>query len=166
MSSRNFEDLPVWKDARELCRRVYAVTHASEFRADPSLTDQIRRAAVSVVSNVAEGVERGTTSELIYFLFVAKGSVGEVRAQLYVAEDQRYVAPQEAAALREQAKNISYQLDRWIRTLQRRDAPRGPRYRQLPSEADKRWAAGKRWLEGYIRQMNEERRQARENGEE
>lgn len=164
MPPKNFEELPVWKDARELCRGVYAVTRGKEFGSDPGLTDQIRRAAVSVVSNIAEGVERGTTNELVYFLFIAKGSAGEVRAQLYVAEDQRYVSVDEASALREQAKKIAYQLEHWTRALQRRDAPRGPQYRQLPSEDDKRREKGRRWLEDYVRNLNERRRREQEEG--
>lgn len=83
-----FEDLEVWKSARELANKVYKVTANGAFSKDYGLRDQIRRAVVSIMSNVAEGYERGGNQELIQFLSIAKGSFGEVRCQLYVAGDQ------------------------------------------------------------------------------
>ena len=83
-----FEDLFVWQRARELVRLVYQATNGWK---DYGLKDQIRRAAVSVMSNIAEGFERGTKDEFLYFLYVARGSCGEVRAQSYVAIDQGFV---------------------------------------------------------------------------
>ncbi len=87
----SFEDLKVWQKARELANLIYATTRQEGFARDFGLTDQIRRAAVSVVSNIAEGFERGSYTEFLQFLYIAKGSCGEVRAQLYIARDQRYV---------------------------------------------------------------------------
>ena len=83
-----FEDLFIWQKARELTREVYKISNNWN---DRSLQDQIRRAAVSVLSNIAEGFERGTKDEFLYFLYIARGSAGEVRAQLYVAIDQKFI---------------------------------------------------------------------------
>ncbi|MDO8137782.1 MAG: four helix bundle protein [Candidatus Brocadiales bacterium] len=79
--AEGFEDLVVWQKARELVKRVYELTKGKEFARDFSLVDQLRRASVSVLSNIAEGFERGSNVEFIQFLYVAKGSCGEVRAQ-------------------------------------------------------------------------------------
>ncbi|HET6575896.1 MAG TPA: four helix bundle protein [Fimbriiglobus sp.] len=86
-----FEDIDAWKKARELSREVYTITRVGEFARDFGLRDQIRRAAVSVMSNIAEGYERDGNSELRQFLYVAKGSAGEVRSQLYVALDAGHI---------------------------------------------------------------------------
>lgn len=85
---QRFEDLHCWQKARELTRSVY-----KEFKNvnDYGFKDQIQRAAVSVMSNIAEGFERGTKQEFLNYLFIAKGSAGEVRAQLYVALDVGYL---------------------------------------------------------------------------
>lgn len=81
---RKFEDLICWQKGRELVKDIYKV---SQNWTDRSLQDQIRRASVSVISNIAEGFERGTKEETIYFMYIARGSVGEVRSQLYVCKD-------------------------------------------------------------------------------
>ncbi len=85
MQVKNFEDLEIWKDARLLTRGIYQLTRDSTFSKDFALRDQMRRAAVSIMSNIAEGFERGGNQEFIQFLYVAKASCGEVRSQLYVA---------------------------------------------------------------------------------
>ena len=141
---RRFEEIPVWKDARELCRLIYNTCKTPPFRADADLGSQIRRAAVSILSNIAEGMERGSNDELIAFLFYAKGSSGEVRAQLYVAEDQGYIGAVEAQRLRALAESISRQLSGWIKSLQAPDAPRGPRFHKEPARAEKKWEKIKR----------------------
>jgi len=132
--SRTFEELPVWQKARELTQGIYSATKQKPFCFDKGLVDQITRAAVSVMSNIAEGLERGTTNELIYFLFIAKGSVGEVRAQLYVAEDQDYVNSTSANILRHDAKAISVQLSNWIKSMQTLDTPKGPQHHIEPQK--------------------------------
>jgi four helix bundle protein len=86
-----FEDIEAWQSARRLRRAVYGLTRLRPFASDFALVDQIRRAAVSGGSNIAEGFERGGTREFIQFLSYAKGSVGEVKDQLYCALDERYV---------------------------------------------------------------------------
>ncbi|MEK7461273.1 MAG: four helix bundle protein [Patescibacteria group bacterium] len=83
-----FEDLICWQKARQLAKEVYQAFRECR---DRGFTDQIQRAAVSVISNIAEGFERGTKNEFVNYLYIAKGSAGEVRAQLYVALDIGYV---------------------------------------------------------------------------
>ena len=90
-----FEDLEIWKCARELTNIIYLLTNNSTFSRDFGLRDQIRRASVSIMSNIAEGYERGGNQELMQFLSIAKGSCGEVRCQLYVAIDQKYLDKRE-----------------------------------------------------------------------
>ena len=82
MTYDRFEQLPVWQAAIELGERIYAVTDKPAFRRRYSLRDQIERATVSISNNIAEGFERGTTQELLSFLYIARGSAGEVRSML------------------------------------------------------------------------------------
>ncbi len=86
-----FEDLLAWQHARNLASAVYEITRSEAMRRDFGLCDQMRRAAVSVMSNIAEGYERGTTREYYRFLAIAKGSCAEVRSQLYLALDLGYI---------------------------------------------------------------------------
>jgi len=91
MTVKQFEDLEVWQEARRLTQTIYQPTRAERFSKDFALRDQIQRAAVSVMSNIAEGFDRGGNQEFIQFLHVAKASCGEVRSQIYVALDQGYM---------------------------------------------------------------------------
>ena len=86
-----FEDLVAWQKARELTAAVYRVASGGTFAKDFGLRDQIQRAAVSIMSNIAEGFERGSRSEFHQFLVIAKASAAEVRAQLYVALDAGHI---------------------------------------------------------------------------
>ena len=88
-----FEELIAWQKARKLTGRIYKVTNQGNFARDYSLKDQIRRAAVSTMSNIAEGFERGGAAEFHRFLVIAKGSCAELRNQLYVALDVAYIPP-------------------------------------------------------------------------
>ena len=90
-SFKRFEESDAWQVARGLAQAVYDLTRKNDFRKDYSLVDQIRRASVSVMSNIAEGSERGTNKDYVRFLFIARGSAGEVRSLLYVALDQGYI---------------------------------------------------------------------------
>ena len=101
-----FEDLIAWQKARVLSREVYRASNAGEFARDFGLRDQIRRAALSVMSNVAEGFERGGRSEFHQMLSIAKGSCGEVRSQLYVALDAGYLDEKRFASLIEMAEEV------------------------------------------------------------
>ena len=116
---KQFEDLQVWQEARGLVREVYKVTRQRAFIRDFALRDQITRAAISSVSNIAEGFERGTRKEFIQFLNVAKGSNGEVRSQLYVALDQEYLDQKMFEKLRDSALSLSRRLARFIAYLER-----------------------------------------------
>ncbi|MFY9573111.1 MAG: four helix bundle protein, partial [Blastocatellia bacterium] len=80
MKYKRFEDLPVWKTAIEFAVRVYALTPKEEFKGHGSLRDQLERAAVSISNNISEGFERGTTQELLTFIYIARGSSGEARS--------------------------------------------------------------------------------------
>lgn len=90
-----FEEIEAWKTARQLTNMVYVLGNQTGFNRDFGLRDQIRRASVSVVSNIAEGFESRTDIQFINFLGMAKASVGEVRAQLYVALDQSYISEEQ-----------------------------------------------------------------------
>jgi four helix bundle protein len=103
-----FEDLIAWQKARALTAEIYRVTSQKGFGRDFGLRDQIRRAAVSTMSNVAEGFERNRPAEFHQFLSVAKASCGEVRSQLYVALDAGYLDPSAFEALRTQAEEVSW----------------------------------------------------------
>jgi len=92
---KKFEEMECWSKARELARRVYEVSGKGMFARDFGLKDQIRRASVSIMSNIAEGHDRSGTGEFVQFLSNAKGSAAEVRCQLYVASDQGYIDSQE-----------------------------------------------------------------------
>lgn len=90
-TAKKFEELEVWVKAKELSVEVYKITNDGEFKKDFGLRDQIRRATVSIVSNIAEGFERNGNKEFAQFLSLAKGSAGEVRAQLYIAIELNYI---------------------------------------------------------------------------
>jgi four helix bundle protein len=129
---KTFEELPVWQAARTLVRDSYSVTSVVPVSRDAGLCDQIQRAAVSVASTLAEGHERGSTQELVQFLFYAKGSAGEVRSQLYHAEDLGYVPARRAEDLRLFAADIGRQLSAWIQSMQTPGFRGGPRYHKEP----------------------------------
>jgi len=112
-----FEDLEVWKTARELTNRIYKITTNGSFSKDYGLRDQIRRAAVSIMSNIAEGYERCGNQELIQFLSIAKGSSGEVRSQLYVAMDQEYIDKRKSELLIDAFKKLSIMINNFIEYL-------------------------------------------------
>ena len=97
---KRFEDIEAWKKARELTREVYRHSKVGPFSKDFGLRDQIRRAAVSVMSNIAEGFERGGNKEFMEFLAIAKGSVGEIESQLYVALDENYIDENDLVSLK------------------------------------------------------------------
>lgn len=92
---KSFEDIQAWQKSRESNKEIYKVSSQGSFNKDFGLRDQIRRASVSVLSNIAEGFERNGSKEFIYFLSIAKGSAGELRAQLYVALDLEYITKAE-----------------------------------------------------------------------
>jgi len=114
---KTFEDFYVYQQARSLTNEIYRLTRQEPFARDFGLVDQIRRAAVSIMSNFAEGFERGSNTETIQFVYIAKGSCGEVRAQLSVACDQGYVGQQDYERLKVQCRRISGMLSNFIDSL-------------------------------------------------
>ena len=114
---QNFEDLEVWKLARKLTVQVYALSRNGTFAKDYGFCNQIRRAAVSIVSNIAEGFERRSNSQFIQFLDIANGSAGEVRAQLYVALDLGYITQEQFQAVFKDITSIGKMLTSLTRHL-------------------------------------------------
>ena len=91
MKIQRFEDLTAWQIARELTNQIYSVTKEESLSRDFVFIDQIRKAALSVMNNISEGFERGSNKDFAKFLFIARGSAGEVRSMLYIALDQNYI---------------------------------------------------------------------------
>ena len=112
-----FEDILAWQNGRELTQLVYRASRKGEFAKDFALRDQIRRAVISITSNIAEGFERGGTKEFIQFLGHSKGSSGEVRSQLYVALGEEYVDQELWQELHNRCLEISRLLDGYIKYL-------------------------------------------------
>ena len=121
MAVKNFEDLNVWKQARQLTQEVYRLTKTEKFRKDFGLRDQIRRATISVMSNIAEGFERGGNQEFVQFLYVAKAWCGEVRSQLYVALDQGYATANDSEKLLQLFRRLSGMITNLITYLRASD---------------------------------------------
>jgi len=114
---KSFEDLPVWQNARELAVQVYKTTAKGKLREDYGLRNQMQRATVSVSSNIAEGFERGSKQESIQFLYIAKGSCGELRSQLFIANDIGYMENTDFKNLLKSAANVSKQISGFIEYL-------------------------------------------------
>ncbi|MCH7574613.1 MAG: four helix bundle protein [Candidatus Marinimicrobia bacterium] len=112
-----FEEIESWQKARELVKAIYTVTRRGDFTKDYGLKDQIQRAAVSIMSNIAEGYERDGKGEFIQFLSIAKASAGEVKSQLYVALDTGYLSEAEFSELSEQADGIARLIGGLIKYL-------------------------------------------------
>ena len=129
MKYERFEQLPVWRAAIELAAAVYAMTEKPAFAKRYSLRDQIERASVSVSNNIAEGFERGTKQELLTFLYIARGSAGEVRSMLCLLEKIGQFSGLESDILnlKSSAESISKQLGAWARTM-RDSENKGERY--------------------------------------
>ena len=115
-----FEDFIAWQKARKLTSNIYQVSNIDEFARDFGLKDQIRRAGVSVISNIAEGFERGRPTEFHQFLSVAKGSCAELRSQLYVALDVGYVIDDDFHAPMTQAIEVGQILGGLRASVERR----------------------------------------------
>ncbi|MBV9110958.1 MAG: four helix bundle protein [Gemmatimonadetes bacterium] len=129
MKITRFEDLLVWQRARELSLAVYRATSSGLFARDFGLRDQIRRAAVSVMSNIAEGFGRYTLPEIRRFITIAKGSASEVRSQLYLARDLGYVSESDHQALSALCVEVDRMLARYRASL---DVPSPPPSSRVP----------------------------------
>jgi four helix bundle protein len=128
---KRFEDLDVWKEARALTSQVYRISRRGEFARDFGLRDQMQRAAVSVMSNVAEGFGGRTSREYVQFLGYARRSASEVQSQLYVALDLGYISQSEFDDVYAAADSCSRQLYGFIRYL--KSQPEGSRIKEPPT---------------------------------
>lgn len=120
MTFERFENVPVWKDGVKLTAAVFKLTTDNRFRFKGDIANQIQRAALSVPNNIAEGFERGTTQELITFLYYSRGSAGEVRSILAVMEQMHEFddLQSQISDLKLQAEAISRQIRGWTNSLQ------------------------------------------------
>jgi four helix bundle protein len=156
MKYERFEQLPVWKAAIDLARRVYGLTRQRELRGHGSLRDQLERAAVSISNNIAEGFERGTTQELLTFLYIARGSAGEVRSMLCLIETLPDFEnlKSEISDLKSRAEGVSRQLRGWADALQNSRIT-GQRYL---NEKARRTVKSRREREEFLQKLDRIRR--------
>ena len=117
---KSFEEIDAWKKGGRLVCEVYRLTKKGEFGHDFALRDQIRKSAISIPSNIAEGFERDSVKAFINFLYIAKGSSGELRTQLYLARRLGYIDAAQARDLVSKAKDISRMLAGLIDYLKKR----------------------------------------------
>lgn len=108
---KSFEDLPVWQDARKFTNKIYKLTNKFPKEELYGLTSQIRRATVSIMSNIAEGFDRRSDKELSNFLSMSRGSSSEVQNDLYIALDLKYISQTEFNQLYQEAKKIAKQIN-------------------------------------------------------
>jgi four helix bundle protein len=114
MKINRFEDLPIWKLSLKITKDIYDITAKKDFSRDFGLRDQIRRAIVSVSSNIVEGFEKNNNNEFIRFLKIAKGSVGEVRNQLHIALAVNYIIQREFDCIYGETEELSKQIGGFI----------------------------------------------------
>ena len=121
MIAKKFEDLIFWQKARELTKLVYSHSKTGTFQKDFGLKDQIRRAFVSIMANIAEGFGRGGNKEFIQFLFVAKGSLAETQSHLHVALDQEYIDNAKFKVGYDKADEITRLINAFILSIEKGD---------------------------------------------
>ncbi len=144
MKYNRFEELPVWQTAIKLAERVFTLVEDRSFNQKGDLRSQLQRAATSISNNIAEGFERGTTQELLTFLYIARGSAGEVRSMLILLERLPYFdhLKSQISDLKSLAESISRQVRAWADSLQSSDIK------------------GQRYLSERVRQEHEQKRRA------
>lgn len=118
MKFNRFEEIDVWKQACELCKEIYLLTNSEVISKDFGFKDHLRRSSVSIPSNIAEGYERKSNTEFVRFLYIAKGSAGELRTQLYIAKEINYISNERFDELFKKAEEISKSLSGFIKYLQ------------------------------------------------
>ena len=154
MKYERFEDVPVWQTGIDLTAKTFNLTQERSFQNKGDIANQLQRAALSVPNNIAEGFERGTTAELIMFLYYAKGSAGEVRSICHVID--RMAAfnhlRSEISDLKLLATSVSRQLAAWAQSLQNTDI-RGPRH--LTAQSKSRYEQKKR-ADAFMQQLKED----------
>lgn len=143
MTYSRFEELPVWKEAIRLAQSVYDMTESRDWKGSRSLRDQLERAALSVSNNIAEGFERGTTNELLAFLYIARGSAGEVRSMLCFIERRKgfFNFKSQISKLKSLAESCSRQIRAWADHLQNSDI-KGQRH--LNEKTRQQYQSGKK----------------------
>jgi four helix bundle protein len=151
------EDLPVWNSAVELAAWIFEMTADEAFKGKGSLRDQLERAAVSISNNIAEGFERGTTQELLTFLYIARGSAGEVRSMFHLLDRLQGGAPlkSQISNLRLLAESVSRQLRAWADSLQNSDI-KGQRYLNEKTRKEYERQKEREDAQAEWRQMREE----------
>lgn len=117
--SKSFEEIEVWQKSRELCADIFALTQSEGFSKDYDLKNQINRSAGSAMDNIAEGFERNSNKEFVYFLYVAKGSIGETRSQLHRAKDRGYINSETFEELYSKCLVVSQQLSKFAEYLKK-----------------------------------------------
>ena len=132
-SIQNFEEIEAWQKGRELTRRVYQLTAQRSFSRDFTLKDQIKRAAISITSNIAEGFECGGNREFIQFLAIAKGSASELKSQLYTALDVGYITQDQFNELVKLVHSIVLLISGFIKYLQQSEL-RGRKFKAGSSQ--------------------------------
>ena len=113
-----FEEIEAWQTARELTKLIYSLTEENRFSRDFGLKDQIRRASVSIMSNISEGFESQTQAQFIRYLGLAKASAGEVRSQLYISQNLDYITQEQFVKAFALAEKVSRQVARFITYLE------------------------------------------------
>lgn len=117
MKYKDFEELPIWEEAVAIAEPINLLTNGGAFAKNFGLKDQIRRAATSILANIAEGFERDSNKKFIKFLRYAKGSASEVRAHLFIAKNLNYVDEEQYATLRDRSKTIAISIGKFIAYL-------------------------------------------------
>ena len=120
MKINKFEDLDIWKESISLVKEIYHITSEGQFNKDFSFKDQIRRAIISISSNIAEGFERNNNNELIRFLIISKGSIGEARSQFFIALEIGYISQEKFNDLNKKLKNLSKKIGGFINYLKQK----------------------------------------------
>ena len=124
---RDFEDLVIFQKARELSKKIYDITEKEKFKHDYRFVAQIRASVGSIMDNIAEGFERNGNKEFVNFLFIAKGSCGEVRSQLIRANDVGYLESEEYKELYTECRRLSAGIMNFIKEIKASEKA-GPKY--------------------------------------
>ena len=119
MRINKFEDLKVWRDSLKIVKIIYDLTALPKFSKDFTLRDQIRRAAISISSNIVEGFEKNNNNEFIRFLKIAKGSVGEARSQIHIASAVAYISDEDFKKVNQELEELANQIGSFISYLEK-----------------------------------------------
>jgi len=126
---KSFEELTIWQLSRDFCKDIFRITNYEQFSKDFSLKDQIKSSSGSIMDNIAEGFERNGNKEFTQFLYIAKGSCGEARSQLYRALDFKYIAEEEFNILKQRTIQLSSSIGSFIKYLKQSELT-GIKYKQ------------------------------------